>query len=457
MSGQECSGSVHTVAAGLRSAQPRWARLPVGERAEILHRWIAQIEKRRSDLVEGLRRDTGRVALSEMEVDSVIANVQRCSDWAKEMLGGHVERSIPGVDVTVHEIPVAIGVVGVIAPWNFPLQLALIDAVPALLAGCAVLVKPSEVTPTFVPVLVDSIAAEPALADVLKVIEGGPEIGRAVVDVVDVVCFTGSVRTGRQVARAAADRFIPAFLELGGKDPAIIAGSADVEVATSAVLWGATANAGQSCMSIERVYVVEELAEEFVSVLTAKAARCSVDLAGDDSGDISWFINPAQADLVAAHLADAVERGAEVCCGGAVANVDGRRFLPPTVLTGADHSMRVMTEETFGPVIPVMSVQSVAEAVALANGTDYGLSAAVFAEEQEALAIAGQLAAGGISINDVCLTGIAPVAEKQAFKYSGLGPSRMGREAVSRFLRKRVALVREQPRHQPWWYDRVDG
>ena len=444
--------SVGAVCEALRLAQPGWADLSVTTRAEILRRWCREIEKRRADLTEALRVDTGRLSLSEMEVDSVIANVDRCSVWAENLLKSPVARQVESVDVTIHELPVALGVAGVIAPWNFPLQLALIDAVPALLAGCAVLVKPSELTSAFVPILADSIAAVTELADVLKIVEGGPEVGRSIVECVDVVCFTGSVRTGRDVARAAADRFIPAFLELGGKDAAVVAGSANIDIATSAVLWGATANAGQSCMSIERVYVVAELAEQFVSTLTAKATRLTIDTAGDGSGDISRFINPAQADVVASHLSDAVARGAEVRCGGEIRNIGNRRFLPPTVLTGVNHSMRVMTEETFGPVIPVMSVDSVSAAVALANDSDYGLSAAVFAEPQEALAIAGRLEAGGISINDVCVTGIAPVGEKQAFKYSGLGPSRMGPEAVSRFLRKRIALVREQPRMQPWWY-----
>ena len=447
-------GRVRRAAHSLRAAQPGWAAAPVSTRAACLRRWVAELERRRSDLVEALRHDTGRIALSEMELDSVGANVERCAEWA-QLMAGRQPRPLPGVGVTLHEIPVPLGLVGVIAPWNFPLQLALIDAVPALLAGCAVLVKPSEVTPAFVPVLVEAIKAVPELAEVLTVVEGGQQVGQAVVESVDAICFTGSVATGRTVARAAADRFIPAFLELGGKDAAIVAASADLHIATSAVLWGATANAGQSCMSIERVYVAAEVADEFVDRLVSQAARLTTDGAGDGKGDISRFINDAQADVVAAHLADAVARGAEIRCGGTVRTEGGHRFLPATVLTGVDHSMAVMTQETFGPVIPVMSVPSVDEAVRLANGTDYGLSAAVFAEPQEALTIAARLAAGGISINDVCLTGIAPVGEKQAFKYSGLGPSRMGPEAVARFFRKRLALVRDEPRLQPWWY--ADG
>ncbi|MGH3265448.1 MAG: aldehyde dehydrogenase family protein, partial [Trebonia sp.] len=326
--------------------------------------------------------------------------------------------------------------------------------VPALLAGCAVLLKPSELTPLFVEPLAASIAAVPELAGVLRIVTGGPETGRAVIEQVDAVCFTGSVRTGREVARQAADRFIPAFLELGGKDPAIVCASADLDVATSALLWGSTANAGQSCMSIERVYVAREVARRFTELLVEKADLVTLDRAGDGSGQVSRFIDPRQAVVVTEHLADAVARGATVRSGGEVeGTADGALFLPPTVVTGVDHTMRIMTEETFGPVIPVMAVESAAQAVEYANSTSYGLSAAVFGGQDEALQIARQLEAGGISVNDVCLTGMVPVGEKQAFKLSGLGPSRMGPASVARFVRRRIALVREEPRRQPWWYD----
>lgn len=436
----------------LRGAQRIWARSPVTQRVDVLSRWATELERRRPKLLEALSHDTGRIGLSQMEFDSVFDNIVRCSAWARELFETNPPRTVGGTDIELYEIPEPLGVVGVISPWNFPLQLALIDAVPALLAGCAVLLKPSELTPGFVPLLGESVAAVPELSAVLRIVEGGPEMGRAVVDSVDAVCFTGSVRSGREVARHAADRFIPAFLELGGKDPAIICGTADLDVASSAVLWGSTANAGQSCMSIERVFVAEGVAETFVELLVAKARRVTLDVHADGSGDISRFIDRRQADLVAEQIADAVARGATIRCGGRIEELDGELFLRATVLTGVDPSMRVMTEETFGPVIPVVTFASTDDAVALANGTDYGLSAAVFAAESEALTIAARIEAGGISINDVLLTGLAPVGEKQAFKLSGMGPSRMGRSAVIRFVRRRIALVRATPRMQPWWY-----
>lgn len=448
-------GNVAPIAAELRAAQAGWEEQGAAHRVDVLGRWSTALLDRKPQMVEALRRDTGRVDLSELEVDSVVANIARCSQWASQLFAPKAQLDVAGSGVDLHELAASLGLVAVISPWNFPLQLALIDAVPALLAGCAVLLKPSEITPAFVPELAASIRVVPELAQVLRIVEGGPDVGRAVIDTVDAVCFTGSVRSGRQVARHAADRFIPAYLELGGKDAAVVLASADLDVATSAVLWGSTANAGQSCMSIERIYVAREIEDAFIEQLVTKANAVTLDTAGEGSGQLSRFIDPRQADVVAAQLADAVERGATVRCGGKVEFIGSAQFMRATVLTGVNHSMRVMTEETFGPVLPVFGVASVQEAVARANDSEYGLSAAVFGDPDEALAVAGRLQAGGISINDVCLTGVVPIGEKQAFKGSGLGPSRMGPSAVSRFVRRRIALMRVYPQKQPWWYDGV--
>lgn len=435
----------------LREQAGDWAARPIEERIAVLAAWAGQIERRRSELVSAIAADTGRISLSELEVDWVSGAIQRQSRWARDLVPPPA-RASSDPTVTIADAPVPLGVVGVISPWNFPFQLALIDAIPALLAGCPVVMKPSELCPAFVPILRESVAAVPDLAQVLEIVEGGPEVGRAVVAQVDAVCFTGSVRTGRAVAAAAAAAFIPAFLELGGKDPAVVAASADLDVATSGVLWGATANTGQSCMSIERVYVERPVADRFVELLVAKARQVTLAVPGAEDGDLGPFIDPRQADVVRQHIADAVSRGAQVRCGGAVEVHGGRPFLRPTVLTGVDHSMLVMTEETFGPVIPVMAVADLDEAVRLANDSRYGLSAAVFAEPEEARRLAAGIHAGGISVNDVCLTGLVPEGEKQAFRSSGLGPSRMGPASLRRFLRQRVLLERQHPGIQPWWY-----
>ncbi len=447
---------VSTAAAELRAAGEAWEEAGVEHRVEVLARWAEVVRERRAELVGALARDTGRVGLSEMEVDWIRTSVARSSQWAQEILAAESERpsSDPGVTLTSASVPM--GLVGVISPWNFPLQLALIDAVPALLMGCAVLVKPTEQCPEFVGPLRETIEAVPELAQVLRLVEGGPEVGAELVGSVDVVCFTGSVATGRRVAAAAAEAFVPAFLELGGKDAALVLPGADPDVAAEGILWGGTANTGQSCMSIERVYVVRGHEEEFLSRLVARAQE--VGLVGVDAGgQVGPFIDPRQADVVDRQLVAARAAGAEVLCGGVVEEHDleglgVRRFMRPTVVTGVDHSMDLMTEETFGPVLAVMVVDDADEAVRLANDTVYGLSGAVFGEPEVARAAASRLRAGGISVNDVCLTGMVPEGEKQAFGSSGMGPSRMGRASLSRFRRQRVVLTRLEPRVQPWWY-----
>jgi len=436
----------------LREQADHWAARSIADRIEVLRRWQAEIARRREELVAGLARDTGRLALSEMEVDAVLSSIDRMARWAPDVLGKPDRRPSSDPTVTLVGDPVPLGVVGVISPWNFPLQLALIDAVPALIAGCVVIIKPSEITPSFVPALRASIDAVPELAQVVAIVEGGPDVGAELVQLVDAVCFTGSVQTGRLVAAAAAQRLIPAFLELGGKDAAIVTATADIELASSAILWGSTANTGQSCMSLERIYVEAPVAEQFVERLVAKAAAVTLAVPGPADGHLGPFIDDRQADVVAEQLADAVAKGATIRCGGEIETHGGRRYLRPTVVTGVNHSMTLMTQETFGPVIPVMAVADVDEAIRLANDTEYGLSGAVFAAPEQAESIAARMRAGGISINDVCLTGLVPEGEKQAFKSSGLGPSRMGPASLRRFVRQRVFLVREAPQMQPWWY-----
>jgi aldehyde dehydrogenase (NAD+) len=297
------------------------------------------------------------------------------------------------------------------------------------------------------------VADVPELAGVLVYVVGDGSTGAAVVDHVDCVCFTGSVATGRQVGLRAAARFIPAFLELGGKDAAIVLESADLDRASSAILWGGTANCGQSCQSIERVYVARPVADDFVGRLVEKAEAVALAVPSPADGAIGPIIAEDQIGIIADHLADAVAKGADVRCGGEIEVHGGGSYLRPTVLTGVDHSMKVMTEETFGPILPVMEVEGADEAVAMANDTVYGLSAAVFAgTDDEALSVARRLDAGGISINDAALTALVFDGEKQSFKLSGLGGSRMGPAALRRFGRRQAYLVSQATAPDPWWY-----
>jgi len=298
-----------------------------------------------------------------------------------------------------------------------------------------------------------AIADVPVLRDVFVVIPGAGPTGSALVNVVDMVCFTGSVPTGRAVAEQAAARFIPAALELGGKDPAVVLASADLAHVAPAVVWGSVVNAGQSCLSIERVYVQRSRYDELVSRVTAIAQQVGLSWPDESAGPIGPLIAERQASVIDAQLADARARGAVVHCGGTIERHGGGYWIRPTVVTNVDHRMRLMTEETFGPIIPIMPFDSVDEAVQLANDSVYGLSAAVFARtNDEAIAVAERIDAGAISINDAALTAVMHEGEKNAFKLSGLGGSRMGPASIRRFLRQKAFLVRQGIGRDPWWF-----
>ncbi len=437
----------------LRKAQMHWQQIGVEGRIVALQQWKQTVLSQRALLTEALVKDTGRLPISILEIDSFLSSIDRWCALAPELLQeSEKDTAIPFIHLQQTSVPYPL--VGVISPWNFPLLLSTLDTVPALLAGCAVIVKPSEIASRFVAPLMTAIDGVPALRDVLTFIEGGGDTGAALIEYVDLVCFTGSVATGQKVAAAAAKRFIPAFLELGGKDPAIVLSSANLELATSAILWGSVVNTGQSCLSIERIYVAESIFEKFVDKLVTKAERLQLAYPTLESGEIGPIIAERQAAIISEHLLDAREKGAVVRCGGKVEERDGGWWCRPTVLTQVDHSMKVMTEETFGPIMPIMPFSTVEEAINLANDTTYGLSAAVFAgEEQEALAVARQLNAGAISINDAGLTALIYEGEKNSFKYSGLGSSRMGSAALMRFLRKKAFLVKTNSVADPWWFN----
>jgi acyl-CoA reductase-like NAD-dependent aldehyde dehydrogenase len=438
----------------LRKAQMHWQQIGVEGRIEALQQWKQAISSQRNRLTETLVNDTGRLSISILEIDSFLSSIDRWCRLAPELLQ-ESEKDTTILFIRLQQTSVPYPLVGVISPWNFPLLLSTIDAIPALLAGCAVMVKPSEIASRFVAPLMTAIHAVPDLRDVLTFIEGGGETGATLIEYVDLVCFTGSVATGQKVATAAAKRFIPAFLELGGKDPAIVLSSANLELATSAILWGSVVNTGQSCLSIERVYVAESIVEEFVDKLVTKADRLQLAYPTLESGEMGPIIAERQAAIISDHVLDAIGKGAVLHCGGKVEEKDGGWWCRPTVLTQVDHSMKVMTEETFGPIMPIMPFSTVQEAINLANDTMYGLSAAVFAgEEKEALAVARQIDAGAISINDAALTALIYEGEKNSFKYSGLGGSRMGSAALMRFLRKKAFLVKSNSVPDPWWFDR---
>ena len=438
----ESRASIERVATRLRASQAGWSALGIEGRSAVMRRWADLITAQREAIINALVLDTGRRAISIGEVDSVARNIRRWCDQSADLLASREfpSRLLPSVSIRDQHVPYEL--VGCISPWNFPVVLGLIDVVPALLAGCAVIAKPSEITPRCLEPLAATVREVPALAAVFHLALGDAETGRAVVDQVDAVCFTGSVPTGRKVAMAAAERFIPAFLELGGKDPAIVLASADLEIATDAVLRGSIANTGHACMSLERVYVQRAIFEPFVRRLVEKASAVALAWPDISSGYLGPIIFEHQARIIEEQLADALQRGARALTGGQIEDLGGGLYCRPTVLVDVHHGMRIMREETFGPVIPVMPFDTLDEAIALANDSEFGLSACIMSGTvEEAVPIAHRLNVGAISINDACMTYMTYEGEKNSFKYSGLGGSRMGPQGFLRFFRKKALII----------------
>jgi acyl-CoA reductase-like NAD-dependent aldehyde dehydrogenase len=426
----------------LRTAQRDWRLAGLAHRIAVLQRWRAVLAANQAAIIAALSVDTGRGLIAASEAQSVLGMIDRWTRVAPTLAAEEEGRSEAHASISFRSQYVPYSLVGVISPWNFPLSLCFIDAVPALLAGCAVLIKPSEVTPRFVAPVRETIDAVPQLAAVLALIPGARATGEALVPLVDAVCFTGSVATGRMVGENAARNFIPAFLELGGNDPIIVTASADLDKAADVVLRASCLGTGQACQSLERVYVDRRVFDEFIARLVAKARRVEPNWPQMHAGTIGPFIYGRQAQIVAEQIADARAKGARVLCGGQIED-HGGKWLRPTVLVDVDHSMKIMTDETFGPVMPVMPYDTVEEAVELANDGVYGLSAAVVAGSlEEAEAIGRRIDAGGISLNDGALTAVMHEAEKNSFKLSGMGGSRMGPAGYLRFFRKK-ALIRQ--------------
>ena len=432
---------IDTIAARLKQSQPEWWAQGLDHRISVLQSWKEQILAAADEIGEALCVDTGRRMLSLFEVSNTIGSIDQWSDQAPQMIQGASgqSKSYPHIRYESQDLPYPL--VGVISPWNFPLTLSVIDIFPALLAGCSVIVKPSEITPRFIKPLMKTIEAVPELQKVLHFVTGAGETGAALIDVSDIVCFTGSVATGRKVAVQAARNFIPAFLELGGKDPLIILGDADLDDAVTAALRGSVINAGQACQSIERIYVHNSVLDDFVKRLTRRAQETPLNTTDIHKGAIGPLIFLQQAKIIQHQLDDALRKGATICTGGKIEN-HGGLWCQPTVLTGVNHSMDIMREETFGPIMPVMGFDTTEEVIDLANDTKFGLSAGIMgADEKEAMEIGTQINAGAISISDASLTTVFRDAEKNAFKLSGMGGSRMGPTALKRFYRRKALII----------------
>jgi acyl-CoA reductase-like NAD-dependent aldehyde dehydrogenase len=437
--------AVAEMAAQARAAQPGWEAFGFEGRARVLLRAQKWLMDNAEQVVSTIVSETGKTF-----EDASLAEIGYAGNafgfWAKRapnyLADERVKTSqklVLGKKIILRYRP--LGLIGVIGPWNYPLTNSFGDCIPALAAGNSVILKPSEVTPLTSLLMAEGLRECGLPENVLQIATGRGETGAALVEEVDMIMFTGSTRTGRKVAETAARRLIPASLELGGKDPMLVLSDADVERAANFATYYSMQNAGQTCISIERVYVEEPVYDDFVAKVAEKVRALRVGKPeGPGSVEVGAITFLPQMETIKDHVADAVQKGARVLTGGSEVQGPGR-FFEPTVLVDVDHSMKCMTEETFGPTLPIMKVRDAEEAVRLANDSPYGLGASVFSRDTErGEAIARRLEAGAANVNDAMINYTVLELPMGGAKASGLG-SRHGPGGIRKYCSQQAIVV----------------
>jgi acyl-CoA reductase-like NAD-dependent aldehyde dehydrogenase len=436
-------------------AQQAWGALPIEERGSRLLRFRDAIIDRSEEIVDLLVRECGKPR-HEALLHEVMVVADLITYYAKA-----APKALAPREVQVHLMKhrksflhyQPRGVVGVISPWNFPFQLPLRDAAAALVAGNAAVLKPSEVTPLIAVKAKEIWDASGLPEDLFQVVTGYGPTGAALIDAgIQFLIFTGGVNTGKRVAAACGERLIPCVMELGGKAPLIACSDADVERTARAAVYGGFSNAGQVCVSVERVYAHRDIHDRLLERVVELTQQIRQGDPSKDFVDVGAIIFPQQIEIAERHIADAVEKGAQVRAGGKRVAGAGQ-FFEPTVLANCDHTMTVMTEEIFGPIIPIMRVSTEEEAVRLANESHLGLNAYVFSADREhGRRIAERVEAGSVLVNDVLSNGATTEAPFGGLKQSGFGRA-MGDDGLREMCNvKHISVDRIAMSNDPLWF-----
>jgi acyl-CoA reductase-like NAD-dependent aldehyde dehydrogenase len=437
--------------AAAREAAPEWARMPAVERGELLHEVAARLRARTDELAEVMTLEGGKPLV---ENSDEVGWTAACLDYYAEIGRDSAGRVIPSIESTQLSLVLKepLGVIGCIVPWNYPLLLLAWKLAPALAAGNATVCKPSELTP--LSTLMVASCFEHLPSGTVNLLSGGPEVGSAIVSDprVDGVAFTGSVATGKKVARVCADRMARVNLEMGGKDPFIVCSDvADrIDVAAKGGAWAAFLNSGQVCTSAERFYVMDDVYDDYLSAFVAYTKSLVIGDPMHSDTDIGPMVSANQRRKVAEQVEAAVGAGAEIAIGADSGGQERGHFFAPAVVTGAPAETELLREETFGPVAPLVPVKGLDEAIELANSTPYGLGANVYTEDfRTILRCMREIKAGTVWFND-------PLTDNDAgpfggFKQSGLGRE-LGREGLEAFQETKHVHIESEVAPKEWWY-----
>jgi acyl-CoA reductase-like NAD-dependent aldehyde dehydrogenase len=439
------AGDVAELARKARAAQLGWEALGFEGRGRVLLRAQKWLTDNADRVIETIISETGKT-WEDAQLAEIFYGANAFGFWAKnaeEYLADEKVKSssvlVKGKKLVLRHRP--LGLIGVIGPWNYPLTNSFGDCIPALAAGNSVILKPSEVTPLTSLLLAEALRECGLPEHVFQVATGRGATGAALVDEVDMIMFTGSTPTGKKVMQKAAETLTPVSLELGGKDPMIVLGDADLERAANHAAYYSMMNAGQTCISVERVYVEAPVYDEFVGKVTDKVRAIRQGRStGPGTSDVGAMTFPPQVDTVDQHVQDAVAKGARVLVGGHRGGGDGL-WYEPTVLVDVDHTMDCMREETFGPTLPIMKVSDTEEAIRLANDSPYGLAASVFSKDvARGEAVARRIDAGAVCVNDALINYSALELPMGGAKASGLG-SRHGAGGIRKYTQQQAILV----------------